>query len=189
MIASSVALKEWSVVVEALGTGDQLLLVRKGGIQDPKGAFQLEHREFLFYPTREHQRAEAIRPDFRDRFQKAFTQLDDPQEVTFAVYGGVAFCAEIRDPAQLAGLEKYHIWTPEFFKERMSYRPQSPTLVVLLRAYRLKPPVRHPVEPEYAGCKSWVNLGLPVSVEGAEPVVDNRRFRQILEEAASYFAE
>ena len=29
------ALKEWSNVVQALGSGEQVLLIRKGGIADP----------------------------------------------------------------------------------------------------------------------------------------------------------
>ena len=186
MIASAVALKEWAVVVEALADGDQLLLIRKGGIRDPKGAFQLEQREFLFYPTLEHQEKEMIRAPFRERFQKTFAAPADSTQVPFRIYGGVAFCGEVRKPSQLAGLEKYHIWTPEFLEERMKYRPQSPTLVVLVRTFRLSLPIlSRPVKPEYAGCKSWVKLADPVPVEGAEPVVENRRFRQALEDVTA----
>lgn len=184
-LTSSIALKEWAVVVEALAGGEQLLLVRKGGIRDPKGAFHLQHREFLLYPTWEHQAKapdQNIRPEFRQRFQKLLAPPADPTSVPLRVYGGVAFCGEIRDPAQMAGLEKYHLWTPGFFEERMRYRPSAPTLVVVLRAYTLPRPVAHPVKPEYAGCKSWVPLAEPIPVEGALPVVENRRFRQALKE-------
>lgn len=185
MITSDVALKEWAVVVEGLASGDQLLLIRKGGIRDPKGAFQLEHREFLLYPTSEHQKKEFVRPPFQEKFVESFAEPADPQSISFSLYAGVAFCGEVRTPSQLAGLEKYHLWTPEFLEERMEYRPQSPTLVVLVRAFRLSLPIQRPVKPEYAGCKSWVNLAEPVPVEGAEPVVENRRFRQALEDVAA----
>ena len=30
------ALKEWSTVIDALGRGEQVILIRKGGIADPK---------------------------------------------------------------------------------------------------------------------------------------------------------
>ncbi len=185
MITSHVALKEWAVVVEALASGDHLLLLRKGGIQDPKGIFQLEHREFLLYPTLEHQEQGMVRSPFRERFQQAFAEPADLTQVPFRVYGGVAFCGQVRSASQLAGLEKYHIWTPEFLEERMKYRPQAPTLLVLVRAYRLSLPMLRPVKPEHAGCKSWVKLDEPVPVEGAQPVVENRRFREVLEEVAA----
>ena len=74
------------------------------------------------------------------------------------------------------------------FEERMKYRPQEPTLVVVLRAYLLKEPIRHPVKPEYAGCKSWVPLGEELPVGEAAPVVENRRFRAALEEIAAHLS-
>ena len=173
-------------MVEGLASGDQLLLIRKGGIRDPKGVFQLEQREFLFYPTLEHQEEKMIRSPFRERLQKTFAAPADSTQVPFRIYGGVVLCGEVRTPSQLAGLEKYHIWTPEFLEKRMKYQPQSPMLVVLVRAFRLSLPIQRPVKPDYAGCKSWVKLEEPVPVEGAQPVVENRRFRQALEDIASH---
>ena len=185
MITSDVALKEWAVVAEALGAGEQLLLLRKGGIRDPKGAFQLEHREFLLYPTWEHQSEHPetrVRPEFRECYKKLFTPPSSIQGIPIKVYAGVAYCAPVQDPQRFAGLEKYHIWTPEFIQERMKYRPQSPMLAVVLRAYQLKKEILHPVRPEYAGCKSWVPLSPPLPIGEAVPVVDNQRFRKALEE-------
>lgn len=182
MITSSTALKEWAAVVEALGTGEQMLLLRKGGTLDPDGRFRVEHREFLLFPTWEHQQELLIRPELRQRFQGALRPPADSSRVTFLYYAGVAYETAVEDSARLAGLEKYHIWTPEFFGKRLSYRPEEPTLALVLRVYRLPKPVRLPMEPEYAGCKSWVPLKQPVTVEGAEPLMDNRRFRAVLEE-------
>ncbi len=188
MLTSNVALKEWSIVVEALAEGKQLILVRKGGIRDPKGAFQLEHREFLLYPTLEHQgeKGEAvIRPEFRQQYRGFLTPSQRPCAVGLKVYAGVSYCGQVQDPARLLGLEKYHIWMPEFFEERMRYRPLRPTLVVVLRAYLLPEPLQLPVKPEYTGCKSWVPLDENIPIEGAQPVIDNQRFRRALEEISS----
>lgn len=185
MITSSMALKEWAAVVAALGAGEQLLLLRKGGIRDPEGRFQVEHREFLLYPTWEHQSESLIRPEFRQRLAPALRPSADSSRVTFLYYAGVGYEHALKDPARLAGLEKYHIWTPEFFQKRLSYRPEEPTLALVLRVYRLPEPVHLPVEPAYAGCRSWVPLSQPVTVEGAEPLWDNRKFRAALEEISS----
>jgi hypothetical protein len=188
---TSIALKEWAVVVEALGAGEQLLLFRKGGIRDPKGAFQLQHAEFLLYPTWEHQTEDsltAIRPEFKERFKEALAPPADPAQISFRVYAGTAFCAEIRSARQMEGLEKYHIWTPRFFEERLKYRPAAPTVVAVLRAYRLTAPVPHPVVPEYAGCKSWVPLAKEIPIEDTQPVMDNRRFREALNDITARLA-
>ena len=182
MLTSNVALKEWETVVQGLASGKQLFLLRKGGIRDPKGAFELQHREFLLYPTREHEKesaAELLRSEFLDRPPARAAAA--PSEIELSVYAGVAYVGELRDPSKLAKLERYHVWTPEFFKRRIEYRPKEPTLVVAVRAYQLLKPVRLPERPEYAGCKSWVTLSEQVPVEGATPGLDNARFRQALE--------
>ncbi len=185
MVTSSTALKEWAAVVEALGAGEQMILLRKGGIRDPGGRFRLEHREFLLYPTREHQEESLIRTEFHQRFRSALEPAEDPARVTFRFCAGVAFETALTEPSRLAGLERRHIWTPEFFQKRLAYRPEEPTLILVLRAYRLPKPVHLPTEPAYAGCRSWVPLAEPVTVEGAEPVLDNRRFRAALEEIST----
>src|ERR1700755_1192312 len=52
-LPNHLALKEWSSVVAALGSGEQVILIRKGGIADPK--FGLEAERFYLYPTYFHQ--------------------------------------------------------------------------------------------------------------------------------------
>ncbi len=37
-----IAFKEWAVIVDALGRGDQILILRKGGISEGRGGFQIE---------------------------------------------------------------------------------------------------------------------------------------------------
>ena len=56
------ALKEWASAIAALGRGDQVILIRKGGIADPH--FGVEADRFYLYPTYFHQ------------------QQDEPSEVT-----------------------------------------------------------------------------------------------------------
>jgi len=182
MNVSAIALKEWAVLTDAVGRGEQLLLLRKGGIADPGGGFQLKHREFFLYPTWEHQKAEFLRPEFRPRLKEAA-----PPETTvpLQVYAGVACQKEVKDLSGLARLQKYHLWSEEFVRQRKAYKPELPLQALVLRAYKLRKPVLHPVRPEYAGCKSWVELSEEVSFEGADPVMDNKRFLAALEEIVS----
>ena len=182
VFSSKTALKEWAVLVEAIGRGEQLLLVRKGGIADPGKGFQLKQREFFLYPTWEHQRKEHLRPEFRGRLGKLSPETDP---IRLQVYAGVAYQKEVKDLSALTRLEKYHLWSPEFLEERVRYKPELPTQVLVLRSYKLRKPALRPVRPEYAGCKSWVELAEEISYEGAEPVMENRRFIAALEEISS----
>ena len=49
-----IALKEWAITVEALASGTQIMLMRKGGIHEENKDFRIIHDEFLLYQTYEH---------------------------------------------------------------------------------------------------------------------------------------
>src|SRR5512138_2779668 len=49
------AFKEWAIVVDALGRGEQILILRKGGIAEGRGGFRPEHTRFLLFPTAFHE--------------------------------------------------------------------------------------------------------------------------------------
>ena len=65
-----VAFKEWAVVIDALGRGDQILIFRKGGVAEGRGGFQVDHPEFLLFPTRFHQQRESVLPAAQERFDR-----------------------------------------------------------------------------------------------------------------------
>ena len=54
------AFKEWAVVCRALGVGRQVLILRKGGINEQAREFRPEHREFLLFPTGFHQSGDQL---------------------------------------------------------------------------------------------------------------------------------
>jgi hypothetical protein len=64
------AFKEWAVVVDALGRGEQILILRKGGLAEGPGGFQVEQREFLLLPTRFHQQRERVLPAAQLRYDE-----------------------------------------------------------------------------------------------------------------------
>ena len=65
-----VAFKEWSVVVDLLGRGEQILVLRKGGISEGRDGFRIDHNEFLLFPTRFHQERESITEAARARYDE-----------------------------------------------------------------------------------------------------------------------
>ena len=66
-----IAFKEWAIVVDALGSGRQIIILRKGGISEGRRGFQVDHAEFLLYPTRVHQESESVLETVADRFDSA----------------------------------------------------------------------------------------------------------------------
>ena len=49
------ALKEWAVVQRSLLEGHQIILLRKGGLIEESGDFDLRAERFLLYPTYAHE--------------------------------------------------------------------------------------------------------------------------------------
>src|SRR5437660_249987 len=65
----SIALKEWASVCNAIETGRQILLLRKGGIYESAGEFELENPQFLLFPTYLHQNLAMLRPEAHEGFK------------------------------------------------------------------------------------------------------------------------
>lgn len=184
-----IVLKEWAVVIGALARGRQVFLLRKGGIAEGRGGFELLHREWLFYPTWEHQQAELIRPEFSEEFGRSRPASGN---VVRLQYLGKA--AAIRPAPSsleaLVSLEASHIWNRSFLRMRYEYRPDLPLYMVLVRVYRLARPAEVAYDPRYAGCRSWVELNGEIDARGAQPVLTDAEFEQAtegLERAADRF--
>ena len=62
-------------------------------------------------------------------------------------------------------------WTADTVRQRFHYR--TPGLYVLpVTVFRLPHPVDVVERPEYAGCKTWVELDTPIPTDGAVRVLD-----------------
>ena len=57
----SAGFKEWAIVCEALGRGEQTVIVRKGGIAEGRDGFSFREREFYLFPTFFHEQLEKTR--------------------------------------------------------------------------------------------------------------------------------
>lgn len=158
------ALKEWSIVCRALEEGKQSILLRKGGILEYKEGFEISQKIFLVYPTLEHQSKEYLQQDYLQEFE-LLLEKDDPnfeyKTNTITILAQIEGIQEFNDESKLAKLEKYHIWNEKYVNMRMSYNPKKPMNALLLRIYKLPEPISVKVNPEWAGCKSWINIELP----------------------------
>ena len=181
----NVALKEWASVCRALETGRQVVLLRKGGIYEAAGEFELEHRLFLLFPTYLHQNLKMLKPEAHAGFEP---RSAEPAQVALSVAAEVTDIVQLASRAQMIELDAEHVWTEPLIDMRFSYRPENPLYLLLVRAYRLHTPVTVENTPAYAGCKSWVPLGQQIETGDALPVLDEARYdhrrRHILETVA-----
>ena len=69
--AGHAAFKEWEAIVEALGQGAQIILLRKGGIAEGRAGFQAKHPKFWLFPTRFHQQWEKTKPGSAPAWSRA----------------------------------------------------------------------------------------------------------------------
>jgi hypothetical protein len=169
----TIALKEWHTVCRALASGRQTILLRKGGIYESSGEFVLQHRQFVFFPTFVHQKLEMLKDDAHGDFTP---HASEPANVILDVAGEVTDIIELRDRAQMNGIDREHIWTPPLIDMRFSYRPENPLYLLIVRAHRLHEPVTMPNTVEYVGCKSWVTLARAIETRGATPALGDLAF-------------
>jgi hypothetical protein len=179
---SSLALKEWAVVVRALLAGEQILDLRKGGIREDERRFDVRSRRFWLYPTTEHQRPELVKPAYR---RWVTSGGDEPTEhLRIDGWADVVGVATITDAAVLESLESKFVWTRAYAEGRLQWKQRQPLWVLALRAFLLAEPVDVTMRAEYVGCASWVELdGLPDDPASlpSEPALSDESFAARLE--------
>lgn len=162
---SMLALKEWSIICKALEEGKQTILLRKGGILEYKKGFEISQKLFLLYPTLEHQAAEYLQSNYLQEYElllkRNSSEIVEDKVNTIRIIARIEAMQEFHDHKLLSKLEKYHIWNEKYVNMRMNYNPKKPMNALLLRIYKLSQPISLDVNPEWAGCKSWIDIEFP----------------------------
>ena len=176
-----IAFKEWAVVVDTLGRGEQIIIFRKGGIAEGKGGFKPEHQRFWLMPTLFHQQRESVVADARRRFDELLAAglPDDRVKLEFCAEVALWRPLESLDMAQK--LRGQHIWSDEVIAGRFNWGREKRIYVMAVRVSRLPQPVELPMLPEYGGCKSWVELAKDMDDSPAQPVLGEETFAEKLE--------
>jgi hypothetical protein len=151
-------LKEWAVAIEALATGRQALIIRKGGIREEGKRFRVLFPEFLLFPSFEHQQIDLLKPGLADTLSHGFDLKPDPAWLTFTHFARVHAVYSVSELPELEALSPHHIWSDDYAKKRLLWKPRVALTAMVLRVYALPEPKRAPWRPEYGGCKSWLQL-------------------------------
>lgn len=146
------ALKEWSNVVAALGRGEQVVLIRKGGIAD--ASFGVEADRFYLYPTYFHQGESEARPT-----------------VAVTHWCEVVRTWTVQDAEALERLAAHVVLPRETLGARYRFRPDQALYVIGVRAFELARPAQVDYRESYGGCKSWISIDEEIDVDGSRPVL------------------
>ncbi|MEL6940898.1 MAG: DUF1802 family protein [Cyanobacteria bacterium J06598_1] len=175
------ALKEWSVAVEALTSGETVLLLRKGGIKEEKGRFSAVTDQVVLFPTFEHQKRELLKSQYQSSVEPVPSGWH-PQIVQIKAWAEITHIFLTQDADRVAALSPLHIWQPQLAQERLKWKANQPLYVLALRAYRFLSPSEIAWQDSYGGCRSWISLETGMETTGSEPAIATPEYlRQVAE--------
>lgn len=172
------ALKEWDVVCEALGSGRQVIVVRKGGIAENGGDFRFKHDEFVLLPTFFHQQADRVVPE-ADFAARQGSKEGERESVEVRHAATLVWNKLVTDRAMLARLQAYHILTEQEVEARFDQKPAPGVQIALLRVYRLDPPRRIAWQESFGGCRSWAEMDADFDACTRVSVLSDERFAEL----------
>jgi hypothetical protein len=170
----SVGFKEWALVCEALGRGEQTILLRKGGIAEGREGFGFRHSEFFLLPTFFHEQVVKVRT------LGAEVPAASNGEIHIRYFAKLEAQKEIKSWSMAAGLEPFHILQESVVRERFDYKGAG-LHVALVRVFRLALGWTLADKPAYGGCRSWVELPECPAGMRFEPVLTDREYKAIAE--------
>ena len=114
---SCIAFKEWQVVCDALASGRQSILLRKGGIHEGRQGFSFAHDSYFLFPTRFHAQGGHVR-------EGAVHEMPEwqPGDLVRITHHAEAVCAvTLDDWEKVAALEPLHIFTEATVRDRFDW--------------------------------------------------------------------
>lgn len=182
----AIAFKEWQVICDALASGRQTILLRKGGIHEGRAGFSFAHDSFFLFPTRFHAQLDQVREgDFQPEKE---WEVGDLIEIRHHVE--VLYAVTLEKWEDVAALFPYHIYTEQTVRERFDWSGKGMTAgsihVALARVSALEKPWQLEYEKRLGGCRSWIDLPEPPPgiLDSAVPVIGEADFQEISREIA-----
>jgi hypothetical protein len=188
------AFKEWHVIVEALGAGEQILILRKGGISEGRDGFQVHASRFWLFPTHFHAQREKTKPAAA-RFAPPSAESADGSPASSAsasaalahaqsdrielrYFADLVHTAFLTDWPSVARLDPHHLWTEATVRERFDWSKPAGLHALVVRVHKLATPLILPLTADMGGCKSWIDLPCPFDAQPAQPVLPDAAFHE-----------
>lgn len=168
------ALKEWNAVIAAMLAGEQVVMLRKGGIGEKR--FDVPHSRFFLLPTHLHQKPELLTAAARDAYAAQLQVRDEPDHNDLTAWCEVHAVHEVTERAQLDALEGFHVLGSDYAESRLKWRPKQPLMAVVVRVHRVDPAIALAMTADMGGCVSWITLPDAVVAPPPAPVLDDDAF-------------
>ena len=182
-----IGFKEWQVVCDALASGRQSIILRKGGIHEGRQGFSFAHESFFLFPTRFH----ALGDQVREGDVKVMPEWQPGDEIRITHHADASWAVTVTDWEQVSALEAMHIYSEATVRDRFDWEGKGMASgsihVAFVRIRELAEPWVFPYEKSYGGCRSWINLPAPPPdwEQSARPVIPDIDFTSLSDRLAS----
>ena len=173
----SIGFKEWTLVCDALGSGAQSIIIRKGGIAEGRAGFRFQHGEFLLFPTLFHEQVAKLK--LPPGTALPALRADGHHEI--ALRARVEWTQDVADLAVVRRLAPFHCWQDSEMEKRFRYEEEkgkTGVSVAFVRVEKMSTPFVFPDSPKFGGCRSWIELPEPPDVVTFSPVLDDATHRE-----------
>ncbi len=161
--------KEWTLICDALGRGEQSIILRKGGIAEGRAGFRFLHDEFLLFPTLFHEQVAKLK--LPPATPLPASRADGQHEIRYQVR--VEWTEDVADWKKVQALAPFHLWQESEIEKRFRQDEKQMVSLAFVRVSRLSEPFIFPDSPRFGGCRSWIPLpDLPPGV-GVAPVLND----------------
>jgi len=158
----SIGFKEWTLVCDALASGVQSIIIRKGGIAEGRAGFRFEHPEFFLFPTLFHEQVSKLKlpPETALPVQRS----DGQHGVSLRVR--VEWTQDVADVEVVRRLAPFHVWKDLEIEKRFRYEEEKGkpgVSVAFVRVEKLNAQFVFADSPKFGGCRSWIQIPEPPS--------------------------
>lgn len=155
---SPIGFKEWKVVCDALASGRQSVLLRKGGIHEGRSGFSFAHESFFLFPTHFHAQSEHV----REGNSTCLPEWKPGDTVHITHHVNARLAVTLTDWKDVAALGPFHIYTEETVRQRFDWEGKGmhsgSIHVALVEVRKLPAPWELEYKPSFGGCRSWISL-------------------------------
>jgi len=166
--------KEWTLICDALGRGEQSIILRKGGIAEGRAGFRFQHDEFLLFPTLFHEQVAKLK--LPPTTPLPAPRSDGQHEILSRVR--VEWTADVTDWEKVRSLAPFHLWQEPEVEKRFRQDEKPGVSLAFIRVAKLGEPFVFPDSPRFGGCRSWIPLPELPAATVATDVLDDATHRE-----------
>lgn len=171
--------KEWAVVVEAIRSGKQCYLLKKGGLTEPDHPdFERPGGIFGLIPTWHKQSPDHLRAESCREFKEVLEGDDASESYSITTVVDITEQVVLSNPIRAHRLWERHVWRADYITERINTRPEVPLHLLFVRAYELSKPVVISRGDSFNNMRHWVDLGEEASLDEAKVVLKDPEYKR-----------